>query len=92
MADELKVPHYVKKALGKLRSRTLICQASATEEAISKGDGHLFFTHPDGRPFPTASAVFSIRNGLVAPLGDGLFDTGSQSYRLSAHGESVIAA
>ena len=90
MSEDLKIPHYVKLALGKLRSRTLVCQVSGTEEALTRGDGHLFFTHPDGRPFPTASAVFSIRNGLVSPVGDGLFEADSQSYRLSASGESAI--
>lgn len=85
MENELKIPHYVRRAVARLHGGlTLIRQASATEEAIVKGDGHLYFTHPDGRAFPTASAAFAIKNHLVEPVGDGLFDDGSQSYRVRA--------
>lgn len=83
MTDELKIPHYVKRVLIRLQQadRLLVSQASTAEEAIDKGDGHLYFTHPDGRPVGTASAVFCIKNGLVLPLGDDLFEGGSQTYR-----------
>src|SRR5690606_40527374 len=81
---ELKIPHYVATALKRLESgRVLVRQASATEEAIDRGDGHLFFTHPDGRPFPTVSGLFCIAHGLVTPVGDALFPEDSQTYRLS---------
>lgn len=83
MEGELQVPHYVRKALGRLENgRLLIRQASQTEEAETLGDGHLYFTHPDGKAFPTASGAFCIKNGLVEPIGDALFADDSQTYRV----------
>lgn len=85
MAEEEKIPHYVKRALARLHGGlVLVRQCSATDEAIQKGDGHVYFTHPDGRPFPTASGTYAIKNSLVEPVGDGLFGD-SQTYRI-AHG------
>lgn len=82
MDHDLRVPHYVKKTLSRLRGDTLLVrQSSSTDEAVTKGDGHIYFTHPDGKPFPTASAAFCIRNRLVEPRQDGLFDDGSQTYQ-----------
>jgi hypothetical protein len=79
--DDPKIPHYVKPFLGRIRGgATLVSQVSQSEEATEKGDGHIYFTHPDGRPVGTASAIYCIRNGLVIPEGDDLFG-GSQTYR-----------
>lgn len=84
MGEQLKIPHYVERALNRLQNgRLLVSQASCAEEAIEKGDGHLYFTHPDGKPVGSASAVFLIRNGLVKPLGDDLFPGGSQTYQVT---------
>jgi hypothetical protein len=84
MSEQLRIPHYVERVLTRLQQgKLLVSQASAAEEAIEKGDGHLYFTHPDGRPVGSASAVFCIRNGLVKPLGDDLFPGGSQTYRVA---------
>jgi len=84
--QELRVPHYVERALTRLRSgKVLVRQCSSSEEAIEKGDGHLFFTHPDGRPIGTATGNFLIKNRLVEPVGDALFAEDSQSYRLSGN-------
>lgn len=81
--QEAKHPHYVVKALKRLETGALlISQVSASDEAIERGDGHVFFTHPDGRGFGTASANYAIKNGLVEPIGDGLFGD-SQTYRLA---------
>ncbi|MCX8282458.1 hypothetical protein OSJ77_19900 [Phyllobacterium sp. 0TCS1.6C] len=78
---EMKIPHYVEPFLARIRGgAVLVSQASQSEEATAKGDGHLYFTHPDGRPVGTASAVYCIREGLVVPEGDDLFG-GSQTYR-----------
>lgn len=83
MEGELRVPHYVRKLMGRLSGETvLVRQVSSSEEAIEKGDGHIFFTHPDGRVAGTASADFLIKNGLVEPAGDALFPEDSQTYRL----------
>ncbi|PSM18240.1 hypothetical protein [Nitratireductor sp. StC3] len=90
--DATKLPHFVKRALVRLRDRDLIRQVSSSEEAIAKGDGHLFFTHPDGKAFGTASGLFCIGNGLVEPMGDDLFGTGSQTYRLTKEGRQAAAA
>lgn len=80
MESEAKVPHYVRRAVARLHGGLiLVRQSSTTDEAVHNGDGHLYFTHPDGRPFPTRSAAFAIANGLVAPTGDDLFG-GSQTY------------
>lgn len=83
-AEELMThPHYVRRAVARLYGGlTLVRQASATDEALQKGDGHLYFTHPDGRAFPTASGAYAIKNRLVEPLGDDLFG-GSQCYRVA---------
>ncbi len=75
-----QLPHYVEKALPRLQGQLLIRQASSTDEAIERGDGHLYFTHPNGKPFPTASGAYCVANGLVKPEGDDLFG-GSQTYR-----------
>jgi hypothetical protein len=84
LMDE-KHPHYVVRAMGRLRSgKLLIKQVSSAEEAVIKGDGHLFFTHPDGKPFGTASAIYCIKNHLVEPVGDGLFSEDSQTYRAAS--------
>lgn len=84
MNDDTKHPHYVKRAMKRLGAgRLLVRQSSASDEAIQKGDGHLYFTHPDGRAFGTASAVYCIKNGLVEPVGDALFAEDSQTYRAS---------
>lgn len=78
-----KHPHYVVKTLSRLSDGTvLVKQMSQSEEALAKGDGGIYFTHPDGRPVGAATARYMIDNGLVEPLGDGLFvDASSQMYR-----------
>lgn len=81
---ELKIPHYVQRALKRLETRKLVLTASHSEEAENNGGGYLYSTHPDGRKFPTASGLFAIRNGLVEPLRDGLLDGHSQTYQLKA--------
>lgn len=82
--SELKLPHYVQRALKRLENRTLVLTASHSEEAENNGGGFLYSTHPDGRKFPTASALYAIRNGLVEPMCDGLIDGHSQTYQLKA--------
>ncbi|TPK42281.1 MULTISPECIES: hypothetical protein [unclassified Mesorhizobium] len=83
-ASQAKHPHYVLRAVARLHGGlTLVRQASATEEAVERGDGHVYFTHPDGRQFPTASGAYCVKNGLVKPVGDDLFGTGSQTYRVA---------
>lgn len=85
MTDEKKHPHYVLRALKRLEEgRTLVRQVSGSEEAVEKGNGALYFTSPDGRPFGTASAVYAIREGLVLPAGDALFAEDSQTYRIAS--------
>lgn len=80
--EEKKHPHYVVRALKRLQDgKTLVRQVSSSEEATEKGNGALYFTIPDGRPFGTASAVYAIREGLVVPTGDALFAEDSQTYR-----------
>lgn len=80
-----KHPHYVLRALRRLVSgKLLVRQVSTSEEAVIKGDGALYFTHPDGRPFGTASAVYCIKNHLVEPVGDGLFPDDSQTFRAAS--------
>lgn len=82
--SEAKHPHYVLRALKRLEAgSTLVRQVSSSEEAVAKGDGALYFTSPDGRPFGTASAVYAIREGLVQPAGDALFAEDSQTYRIA---------
>jgi hypothetical protein len=77
------IPHYVKKAIDRLKAgQVLVRQCSATEEAVQKGDRHLYFTHPDGKAFPSASGAFVIREGLVEPVNDALLEGDSQTYRL----------
>ncbi len=85
MSDEKKHPHYVLRALKRLEAgKTLVRQVSNSEEAVEKGNGALYFTSPDGRPFGTASAVYCIREGLVLPAGDALFAEDSQTYRIAS--------
>jgi len=81
--DKQEHPHYVRRAVARLAGGlVLVRQCSQTDEAVQKGNGHLYFTHPDGRQFPTASGNYAIANGLVIPVGDGLFGD-SQTYRLA---------
>ena len=88
MSDaEIKLPHYAKKALARLQSGRILCRTSSdTEEAVSKGRGFLFFTEPDHRPFPPASAVLLIDGGFVRPQNDGLFEGISQTFVVAANG------
>lgn len=77
------LPHYVTKAINRLKAgQVLVRQCSTAEDAIQGGDGHLYFTHPDGKAFPTASGAFVIRQGLVEPVNDALLEGDSQTYRL----------
>lgn len=81
MSEELKIPHYAEKAASRLKSgATLVRQCSLVDEAVDRGDGYLYFTHPDGRAFPTASGAFVVKHGLVEPLHDGLFGGSSQTF------------
>lgn len=83
--EKPKHPHYVLKSLKRLeRGRVLVRQCSSSEEAELKGDGAIYFTHPDGKPFPPVSAVYAIKNGLLTPAGDDLFEGGSQTYRIAS--------
>ena len=85
MDDELRIPHYVKRALRRLEKGSLLVrQAASTDEAVERGNGHLYFTHPDGKAFGSASGAYVVSNGLVEPTGDGLFAGDSQTYRLAA--------
>jgi len=84
MQTEPKHPHYVLRALKRLEAgKTLVRQVSSSDEAIQKGDGAVYFTSPDGKPFGTASAVYAIRERLVVPAGDALFPNDSQTYRVA---------
>lgn len=82
---EKKHPHYVLRSLRRLeQGKVLVRQVSASEEATAKGDGAIYFTSPDGKPFGTSSAVYVIREGLVIPAGDALFAEDSQTYRIAS--------
>lgn len=82
---ETEHPHYVRRALTRIGGGTLLVrQCSLTEEAATKGNGFLYFTHPDGKPFPTVSGAYCIASGLVEPCGDGLFDGDSQTFRAAS--------
>jgi len=77
-----KHPHYVKKALRRLECGTLLVRQISDTEEGAKGEGFVYFTHPDGRAFPTVSGAYCVSKGLVAPAGDGLFEGLSQTFRL----------
>lgn len=75
-------PHYVRRALARLSGGSLLVrQVSDTDEG-AKGEGFVFFTHPDGRPFPPVSGAYCVSKGLVTPAGDGLFAGFDQTFRL----------
>ena len=78
---EEELPHYAKKALARIRSGKLLVRTSSdTDEAVTKGGGYLYSTHPDGRRFPPASAKLLIDSGLLRPSGDGLLAEVSQTF------------
>ncbi|KAB0539848.1 hypothetical protein HNQ68_003372 [Pseudochrobactrum saccharolyticum] len=83
MRQELKIPHYAKPVLSRLRQGgALVRQSSTSEEATAKGNGYIYFTHPDGKTVGAASALWLIANEIVQPAGDDLFG-GSQTYRVA---------
>lgn len=85
MSDENQLPHYAKKALARLRSGKTLCRTSSdSEEAVTKGLGFVFFTEPDHKAFPPASAVLLIKGGFVIPQEDGLLPGISQTFRPAA--------
>jgi hypothetical protein len=83
MTEELKIPHFVKPALTRLSQGggALVRQSSTSEEAAVKGNGYIYFTHPDGKAVSFASALWLIANAMVIPSGDDLFG-GTQTYRV----------
>jgi hypothetical protein len=87
MTEEERLPHYAKKALARLRDKrlTLIRTSSDTDEAVTKGGGFLYSTHPDGKRFPPASAKLLIDDGFLEPQGDGLLSEVSQTFRAPVH-------
>ncbi len=85
MPDETKLPHYARKALGRIKSgKVLVRTSSDTDEAITKGGGYLYSTHPDGKKFPPGSGRMLIDGGYVEPNGDGLFAEVSQTFHAAA--------
>ncbi|MCP4410744.1 MAG: hypothetical protein GY927_19800 [bacterium] len=79
-----ELPHWAIKAKKRLAaSGELLCrQVSDCEEALERGDGYLYFTHPSGKKFPTKSAALLIEVGEVSSKGDGLFDGFEQTFEL----------
>lgn len=85
--EEEALPHYAKKALARLRTGKVLCRTSSdSDEAITKGAGFLFFTEPDHRAFPPASAVLLIKGGFVTPQEDGLLPGISQTFMVAENG------
>ena len=82
MTDAL--PHYAEKAKQRLLlSEELLCRTvSDTEEALERGEGFLYFTHPTGKKFPTRSGAILIATGEVTSRGDGLFDGLGQTFEI----------
>jgi len=54
--------------------------SSDTEEALTKGGGFLYSTHPDGKKIGAASGKLLIESHLVEPNGDGLLAEVSQTF------------
>lgn len=82
MKQELKIPHHAKPVLSRLRQGgALVRQSSTSEEATMKGNGFIYFTHPDGKKVGFSSALWLIANHMVLPSGDDLFG-GTQTYRV----------
>lgn len=69
----------------RLNGGVLCRQSSATEEAIQKGGGYIYFTNMH-TPISPVAGRFLIEEALVKPLADGLFAGQSQSF------EAVSAA
>lgn len=82
MTDPL--PHYAEKARQRLlTSGVILCrQVRDTEEALERGGGFLYFTHPSGKSFPTKSGQLLIELGEVQPRGDGLFSDIGQTFEI----------
>ena len=82
MSDETELPHYAKKALDRLSAggRVLCRTSSDTDEALTKGGGFLWFTEPDHKAFPPASAVLLLNGGFLIANDDGLLDGVSQTF------------
>jgi len=89
MTSKKKIPikHWSEKALNRLNGRTLVRQASHTDEAITRGGGYTYYTLEDGKRYPTATARKLIADGYVEPKNDGLIPEVSQTYTK----KSVIA-
>ncbi len=88
MKQEMKIPHHAKPVLSRLRQGgALVRQSSTSEEATIKGNGYIYFTHPDGRKVGCSSALWLIANEMVLPAGDDLFG-GTQTYRVPHVGHS----
>lgn len=63
----------------RLTADTILC-AHASHKLRG---GFYYFTHPGGESFPTRSAQYLIRHGLVRPSGDAMLGGASQTYRLT---------
>lgn len=85
MSDDTKLPHYAVRALSRLeRPGVVLCRTSSdTDEAITKGGGFQWFTEPDHKAFPPASAVLLLERGLLSPRNDGLLEGVSQTFEVA---------
>lgn len=70
------------KAMERLKNDRIVCQTSNSPDARQNGNGYLYFTLSDGKPFPTTKAAQLIRDKILTPMHDGLFGT-SQTYGLN---------
>lgn len=84
MSEEPKLPHYAKRALERLKAGRTLCRTSSdTDEAVIKGGGFIWFTEPDHKPFPPASAVLLLKEGYLTPQNDGLLAGISQTFTVA---------
>ena len=78
------LPYWAERAKKRLlESGEVLCRTvSDTEEALEKGSGYLYSTHPSGKKFPTRSGALLIEVGEVTPRDDGLFSGCDQTFEL----------
>lgn len=82
MKQEVKIPHHANVVLCRLRQGgALVRQSSSSEAAAMKGNGYIYFTHPDGKPVGFKAALWLIASEFIQPTGDDLFG-GSQTFRV----------
>lgn len=88
MTDAIRLPKYTQRVLDRLQRGATLCRAvSATDEAVVKGGGFVYFTHPDNKPVPPATGRRMVLAGAVVPQGDGLLDGWSQTFVLNRSAE-----